>query len=131
MRRIFTLLALVMATACGHPSWFTAPDAVASDTHTYKLVSVNGQVLPFRDSQTSLTWTGGRWVVAADQSFSATFDVSAGTIPRTLTKSGYFEAVDSLSVTIVYSDGTRQLGILTVAGFRASLGSLTLGLVRP
>lgn len=131
MRRLLGLLALIGATACDASLDTTTPGANGIATGTYKLVSVNGQVLPFLDPQTSTTWSAGQWVVAADKSFSATFNVSTGTIPRTLTRTGVFEAASSNSMTIVNSDGTRQLAVLTTAGFRAGLGSLTMGLSRP
>jgi hypothetical protein len=129
MRRIFTLFACVVATACGAHAENGAPVELPGYV-TYRLVSVNGHGLPFTDPQTSLRWTGGQWIVTAEKTFSATFNVSPGNIPRTLTKTGVFEPGDSVSMTIVYSDGTRQIAVLTAGGFRARLGSLTMGLSR-
>jgi hypothetical protein len=130
LRRLLTLSVLLVAAACDATLDTTTPSTRQISPGTYTLSSVNGHIVPFRDPQTLMWWTGGEWVVAADKSFSATFNVSTGSIPRSLSQTGTFEVASDNTMTIDYSDGTRQLAVLTPYGFRAGLGSLTLGLSR-
>jgi len=96
----------------------------------YELDSVNGSPLPFIVPWNGSTWRSGRWVVNADGSFTASFGVSAGSIPRIVEQKGIVEPIDARSARVVFSDGTESVAMLTSGGFRVPVGVLTLGLTR-
>jgi len=96
----------------------------------YELNSVNGSPLPFFAPWNGATWRSGRWVVNEDGSFTATFGVSTGNIPRTVEQHGLVEAIDENSAKVVFADGTESVAMLTRGGFRVPIGILTLGLTR-
>jgi hypothetical protein len=125
--RAFSLL--LLTSACLEP---IDPVAVSPrlSPGVYELSSVNGSPLPFIVPWNGATWRSGRWTVNADGSFTATFGVSAGTIPRTVEQRGVVETIDALSARVVFSDGTESIAMLTSGGFRVPIGILTLGLTR-
>ena len=125
--RTFSLL--VLASSCLETM---DPVAVAPrlSAGVYELSSVNGSPLPFVVPWNGATWRSGQWVVNADGSFTATFGVSAGSIPRTVQQTGMVEPIDALSARVVFSDGTESTATLTSGGFRVPIGILTLGLSR-
>ena len=96
----------------------------------YELSSVNGSPLPFIVPWNGAIWRSGRWTVNADGSFTATFGVSTGSIPRTVEQKGVVEPIDALSARVVFSDGSESIAMLTSGGFRVPMGILTLGLTR-
>ena len=120
---------LLLASAC-----LEAMDPVAVPPRlsagVYELSSVNGSPLPFITPWNGATWRSGRWVVNEDGSFTATFGVSTGSIPRTVEQAGVVEPIDALSARVVFSDGTESVAMLTSGGFRVPIGILTLGLTR-
>jgi hypothetical protein len=122
-------VALLLASAC-----LESIDPVAVppklSAGVYELSSVNGSPLPFIAPWNGAIWRSGRWVVNADGSFTATFGVSAGNIPRTVEQSGLVQAIDAKSAKVVFSDGTESVAMLTSGGFRVPIGILTLGLTR-
>lgn len=121
--------ALLLASAC-----LESIDPVAVppklSAGVYELSSVNGSPLPFIVPWNGATWRSGRWVVNADGSFTATFGVSTGSIPRTVEQSGLVQPIDAKSAKVVFADGTESVAMLTTAGFRVPIGILTLGLTR-
>ena len=132
LRRILVVRAssmLLLASACLEPiDPVAVPPALSAGV--YELSSVNGSPLPFIAPWNGATWRSGRWVVSADGSFTATFGVSAGSIPRTVEQKGMVEPIDALSARVVFSDGTESIAMLTSGGFRVPIGILTLGLTR-
>lgn len=123
------LTLLLLASAC-----LEAMDLVAVPPRisagVYELSSVNGSPLPFIAPWNGATWRSGRWVVNEDGSFTATFAVSTGSIPRTVEQAGRVEPIDALKARVVFSDGTESVAMLTSGGFRVPIGILTLGLTR-
>ena len=132
LRRILVVRAssmLLLASACLEPIDPVAVPPTLS-AGVYELSSVNGSPLPFIAPWNGATWRSGRWVVSADGSFTATFGVSAGSIPRTVEQKGMVEPIDARSARVVFSDGTESVAMLTSGGFRVPIGILTLGLTR-
>ena len=123
------LALLSFAAACGART-VTEADRLPPGAVTYHLVSVNGNPPPFIAPSTGEIWRSGQWVLSPDGSFTASFDVAAGTIPRTRELVGHMHSVDARSVQIDYSDGTQTIGTVTSVGFRAPYDVLTLGLSR-
>ena len=120
---------LLLASACLEPiNPVARPPRLSAGV--YELSSVNGSPLPFIVPWNGATWRSGRWVVNADGSFTATFGVSAGSIPRTVEQQGMVEPIDATSARGVFSDGTESVAMLTSGGFRVPIGILTLGLTR-
>jgi hypothetical protein len=120
---------LLLASACLEPIDPVAVQPTLT-AGVYELSSVNGSPLPFIAPWNGATWRSGRWVVNPDGSFTATFGVSAGTIPRTVEQKGMVEPIDALSARVIFSDGTESVAMLTSGGFRVPVGILTLGLTR-
>ena len=120
---------LLLASACLEPIDPVAVQPTLS-AGVYELSSVNGSPLPFIVPWNGATWRSGRWVVHPDGSFTATFGVSAGSIPRAVEQKGMVEPIDALSARVVFSDGTESVAMLTSGGFRVPVGILTLGLTR-
>jgi hypothetical protein len=120
---------LLLASACLEPM---DPVAVPPrlSAGVYELSSVNGSPLPFIVPWSGATWRSGRWVVNADGSFTATFGVAAGSIPRTVAQKGMVEPIDARSARVVFADGMESVAVLTSGGFRVPVGILTLGLTR-
>jgi len=120
---------LLLATACLESiDPVSAPPRVSAGV--YELNSVNGSPLPFFVPWSGATWRSGRWVVSEDGSFTATFGVSSGSIPRTVEQHGSVQNIDAISAKVVFSDGTESVAMLTRGGFRVPVGILTLGLTR-